>query len=93
MHCTGLYLNKQLEEGTVQALRLRTCEVHPLGLFVKIWCQPEDMTNDFGRSNVQKLTSLNLMLRTTIMTPVNPQISKFQAGKSCQVGFNVLRRL
>jgi hypothetical protein len=25
------------------------------------------------------------------MTPVKPQISKFQAEKSCQVGFNVLR--
>ena len=43
--------------------------------------------------NVQKLTSLNLVLRTTIMTPVKPQISKFKAEKSCQVGFNVSRRL
>ena len=36
--------------------------------------------------NVQKLTSLNLVLRTTKMTPVKPQISKFKAEKSCQVG-------
>ena len=43
--------------------------------------------------NVQKLTSLNLVLRTTKMPPVKPQISKFKAEKSCQVGFNVLRRL
>ena len=27
------------------------------------------------------------------MTPVKPQISKCQAEKSCQVGFNVLQRL
>jgi hypothetical protein len=27
------------------------------------------------------------------MTRVKPQISKFQVDKSCQVGFNVLRRL
>jgi hypothetical protein len=27
------------------------------------------------------------------MTPVIPQISKFKAEKSCQMGFNVLRRL
>ena len=40
--------------------------------------------------NVQKLTSLNLVLRTTIMTPVKPQISKFKAEKSCQVGFKFL---
>ena len=26
------------------------------------------------------------------MTPVKPQISKFQAEESCQVNFNVLRR-
>ena len=38
-------------------------------------------------------TSLNLALRRTIMTPVKPQISKFKAEKSCQVGFNVSRRL
>ena len=36
--------------------------------------------------NVQKLTNLNLVLRTTITTPVKPQISKFTADKSCQVG-------
>ena len=27
------------------------------------------------------------------MTPVKPQISKFKAEKSCQMGFNVSRRL
>ena len=27
------------------------------------------------------------------MTPVQPQISKFKAEKSCQVGFNILQRL
>ena len=43
--------------------------------------------------NVQKLTSLNVVLRTTIMTHVKQQISKFKAEKSCQVGFNVLRQL
>ena len=43
-------------------------------------------------NNVQKLTSLNLVLRTTKMTPVKPQISKFKAELSCQVGFNVSRR-
>ena len=32
--------------------------------------------------NVQKLTSLNLVLRTTKTTPVKPQISKFKAEKS-----------
>ena len=36
--------------------------------------------------NVPKLTSLNVMLRTTIMTPVKPQISKFKAEKFCQNG-------
>jgi hypothetical protein len=43
--------------------------------------------------DVQQLTSLNLVLRTTIMTPVKPQISKFKAEKHFQKGFNVLRRL
>jgi hypothetical protein len=33
--------------------------------------------------DAQKLTSLNLVLRATNMTPVKPQISKFQAEKSC----------
>jgi hypothetical protein len=41
--------------------------------------------------NVLKLTSFNLVLRTTIM--VKPQISKFQAEKCCQVGFNVLQHI
>jgi hypothetical protein len=27
------------------------------------------------------------------MTPVKPQVSKLMAEKSCQVGFNMLRRL
>jgi hypothetical protein len=31
--------------------------------------------------NVKKLTSLNLVLRTTITTPVKPQISKLKADK------------
>jgi hypothetical protein len=36
--------------------------------------------------NAQKLISVNLVSRTTIvMTPVKPQISKFQAEKSCHV--------
>ena len=42
--------------------------------------------------NLQKLTSLNLLFSTTIMTPVKQKISQFKAEKSCQVGFNVLRR-
>jgi hypothetical protein len=42
--------------------------------------------------NVINLTSLNLVLITTSMTPVIPQRSKFKAEKSCQVGFNVLKR-
>jgi hypothetical protein len=33
------------------------------------------------------------VLTTTIMTRVKPQISKFQAEKSGQVNFNVLRRV
>ena len=49
---------------------------------------------DYERKiNVQKLTSLNLVLRTTKLTHVKPQISKFKAEMSCQVGFNVSRRL
>jgi hypothetical protein len=44
-------------------------------------------------NNVQKLTSLNLPLMTTVLTPLKPQISKFQAEKSGQGDFNVLRRL
>ena len=32
--------------------------------------------------NVQKLSSLNVVLSTTIMTPVKPQISKFKAELS-----------
>jgi hypothetical protein len=43
--------------------------------------------------NVHELTSLNLVLRTTIMTPIKLQISKFQPEKSCHVGFIVLQRL
>jgi hypothetical protein len=43
--------------------------------------------------NLQKLTSLNLLLSTTVMTPVKPQISAFKSDKSCQVGFNALQRL
>ena len=41
----------------------------------------------------KNLPVLNLVLRTTKMTPVKPQISKFKAEKSCQVGFHVLQRL
>ena len=41
----------------------------------------------------KRLTGLNWVLRTTIMTPVKPQISKYQAEKSCQVVFDALRRL
>jgi hypothetical protein len=33
------------------------------------------------KNNVKQLTSLKLVLRTTIMTPVKPQISKFKADK------------
>jgi hypothetical protein len=40
--------------------------------------------------NVQKLTSSNLLLRTT---PTEAQILVFQAAESCQMGFDVLRRL
>ena len=44
--------------------------------------------------NVKKtLIRFNSVLRTTLMTPVKPQISKLNADKLCQVGFNVLRRL
>jgi hypothetical protein len=35
--------------------------------------------------DVQKLASLNLVLRTTIMTPVKRQISKLQTEKSRQM--------
>ena len=34
----------------------------------------------------KKLSSFNVVLRTTIMTHVKPQISKFKSEKSCQVG-------
>ena len=33
------------------------------------------------KGSVGIISSLNLVLRTTIMTPVKPQISKFQADK------------
>jgi hypothetical protein len=40
--------------------------------------------------NKQKLASLGWVLRTTIMTPVKPQISKLETENSYQVhGFNV----
>jgi hypothetical protein len=40
--------------------------------------------------DVQKLASLNLVLRTTLLTPVQRQISKLQAEKSCQLhGFKL----
>ena len=42
--------------------------------------------------NVHELTSLYSVLRTTIVTPVKPQISKFKAEKSYLEGFNMLRR-
>jgi hypothetical protein len=35
--------------------------------------------------SVQKLTSVNSVLRTKNMTPLKPHKSKFQAEKSCQV--------
>jgi hypothetical protein len=37
--------------------------------------------------NIQELTSSNLVLRTTVVTPVNPQKSKFKTEQSCQVSF------
>jgi hypothetical protein len=39
--------------------------------------------------NEQKLASLGWVLRTPIMTPLKPQISKLETDKSYQVGFNV----
>jgi hypothetical protein len=38
-----------------------------------------------------QLTSSNSVLRTTITTHIEMQVSTFQAAKSCQVGFDVLR--
>jgi hypothetical protein len=56
----------------------------------RIYCA----TDSIGYAcSLKYLTVQTLVLRTTIMTPVKPQISKFQADKSCQVDFNVLRRL
>jgi hypothetical protein len=40
-----------------------------------------DDANNMG-INFKKLTSLKLVLRKTIMMPVKPQISKFQADKN-----------
>jgi hypothetical protein len=56
---------------------------HRLGLqIVTSFFDSETLLNvDFMLVNVKKLTSLKLVLRTTIMTPVKPQISKFQADK------------
>jgi hypothetical protein len=51
------------------------------------------MLHKTANLHVKKLTSLNLVLRATIMTPAKPQISKLQAEKSCQVGFNVFNVL
>jgi hypothetical protein len=56
-------------------------------------CDIQMLYTKTANINVLKLTSLNLMFRTTIMTHVKPQIKKFQAEKSCQVGFKLLRRL
>jgi hypothetical protein len=36
--------------------------------------------------NVKKLTSLKLVLMTTLMTPVKPQISKFKAVRTLPSG-------
>jgi hypothetical protein len=58
-----------------------------------IWLLHTSDYESYVEINVQKLASLNLVLRMTIMTPVKPQISKCQAEKSCQVGFNVLQWL
>ena len=55
--------------------------------------RPYNFASTTVQQVIKKLTSLNLVLRTTKMTPVKPQISKFKAEKSCQVGFNVSRRL
>jgi hypothetical protein len=38
-------------------------------------------TYDYSHINVQKLTSLNLVIRMTIITPVKPKILKFQVEK------------
>jgi hypothetical protein len=38
-----------------------------------------------GEHNVQNVTSLNLALRTTIMTPVEPKYKKIKVEKACQV--------
>jgi hypothetical protein len=43
--------------------------------------------------NVQKLTNLNLVFRTTNMTHVKSKILKCQADKSDQVGLDVFRWL
>jgi hypothetical protein len=43
--------------------------------------------DDILAINLQKLTSLNSVSRTTNMTPVKPQISQYQAEKSCQFKF------
>jgi hypothetical protein len=39
------------------------------------------LIKDYNQNLCNKLTSLQLVLRTTIMTPVKPQISKFKADK------------
>jgi hypothetical protein len=43
--------------------------------------------------NVQKVNSLSLVVRMTIMTPVKLQISQFHAEKSCQVSGSIHERL
>jgi hypothetical protein len=42
---------------------------------------------------LRKTYQFKLHVKMTNMTPVIPQISTFQAEKSCQEGFNELRRL
>jgi hypothetical protein len=52
------------------------------------------VSNNIYDTNVQNLTSLNLELRTTIMTPVKLQIYKISGRETLPiVGYKVLQQL